>query len=125
MHYTNVDVYLTLSSIPYYSHPLLKCHVSSIPIYAGLKPKWRGVSFFSVIVAIGIAICFYVYTSTGVFGFLTFLPNECVNSDILRNYCPNDVAISIARGLLILCLITSYPILHFCGRFVVLYKHII
>ena len=57
---------------------------------------------------------------TGIFGVLTFTGSsgECLNSDILRNYCPNDILVSIARGMLFLSLLTSYPILAFCGRFV-------
>ena len=29
---------------------------------------------------------------------------------------PDDIAVCIARAFIIMCVITSYPILHFCGR---------
>ena len=89
-----------------------QCHISAVPIYAGLQK--RTVKNFFFITIVGILICTIVYSMTGVFGMLTF-PGE-LNSDILRNYCPKDIPVSIARGTLVLCLITSYPILFFCGR---------
>ena len=93
----------------------LQCHVSSIPIYSGIREK--SVKKFFFIAAAGLSICLFVYTLTGTFGFLTFVPRgECLNSDILRNYCPTDIPVAVARGLMILCLLTSYPVLHFPGR---------
>lgn len=89
-----------------------QCHISAVPIYAGLQK--RTVKNFFFITVIGIFICTVVYSMTGVFGMLTF-PGD-LNSDILRNYCSKDIPVSIARGTLVLCLITSYPILFFCGR---------
>ena len=92
-----------------------QCHISAVPIYAGLKT--RTVKNFFFITTIGILICTVVYSLTGVFGLMTFVGrDEPIKSDVLRNYCPNDIPVSIARGTLILCLITSYPILFFCGR---------
>ena len=94
-----------------------QCHISSVPIYAGLKT--RTTKNFLFIVLLGILLCTIVYTLTGVFGMITFShPSVPLSSDILRNYCPNDIAVSIARGTLIFCLITSYPILFYCGRLV-------
>ena len=92
-----------------------QCHVSSVPIYAGLRK--RSLKRYSLVVAIGMLVCVGVYTLSGTFGYLTFTDHPaCINADILRNYCPRDVPISIARVMMVLCIITSYPILHFVGR---------
>ena len=69
------------------------------------------------VVAVALSVCVLVYTITGVFGYLTFHGNACISSDILRNYCPQDAAIDVARVMLVLVMITSYPILAFCGRY--------
>ena len=73
---------------------------------------------FAIVVAAAVSICFCVYTLTGVFGYLTFYRKECIESDILRNYSPKDVMVDVARAMLGLVVVTSYPILTFCGRFV-------
>jgi len=51
---------------------------------------------------------------SGVCGFLTFGSN--VSQDVLMSYPPDDIAVAIARAFIIICVVTSYPILHFCGR---------
>ncbi|XP_064836006.1 sodium-coupled neutral amino acid transporter 7-like [Oncorhynchus masou masou] len=89
-----------------------QCHVSSVPVFnsmrrSELKP-WGGV------VTVGMIICLFVYTGTGVCGFLSFGSN--VSQDVLMSYPPNDIAVAIARAFVVICVITSYPILHFCGR---------
>uniref|UniRef100_A0AAZ3RMH7 Sodium-coupled neutral amino acid transporter 7 n=1 Tax=Oncorhynchus tshawytscha TaxID=74940 RepID=A0AAZ3RMH7_ONCTS len=89
-----------------------QCHVSSVPVFnsmrrSELKP-WGGV------VTVGMIICLFVYTGTGVCGFLSFGSN--VSQDVLMSYPPNDIAVAIARAFIVICVITSYPILHFCGR---------
>ena len=73
------------------------------------------------VVAVALSICVLVYTVTGVFGYLTFLGHSCFSPDILRNYCPQDPAVDVARVMLILVMITSYPILAFCGRCCILH----
>ena len=98
--------------------PVLQCHVSSVPVYAGLRR--RSVRAYLPLVAVSLAACLAVYSLTGVFGFLTFHKYACINSDILRNYRPQDPAIDVARVMLILVMITSYPILAFCGRYCIL-----
>lgn len=89
-----------------------QCHVSSVPVFnsmsrSEIKP-WGGV------VTAGMIICLFVYTGTGVCGFLSFGSN--VSQDILMSYPPDDVAVAIARAFIVVCVVTSYPILHFCGR---------
>ncbi|XP_065913561.1 sodium-coupled neutral amino acid transporter 7-like isoform X2 [Dysidea avara] len=93
-----------------------QCHISSVPIYAGLR--MRSLRRYAVVVAIGIAVCVGVYSLTGTFGYLTFHGRPtCIDADILRNYCPKDIPVNVARVMLTICIITSYPILHFVGRF--------
>ena len=112
-------LYLKFRGDPHHTHThththTLQCHVSSIPIYVSLKR--RKLNVFSVVIIAAIIICLLVYTLTGVFGYLTFHGHYCLASDILRNYCPRDITVDIARGLLIVVMVTSYPILTFCGR---------
>ncbi|XP_076879215.1 sodium-coupled neutral amino acid transporter 7 isoform X2 [Brachyhypopomus gauderio] len=89
-----------------------QCHVSSVPVFNSMKKaelrSWGGVVTFSML------ICLFVYTGTGVCGFLSFGSN--VSQDVLMSYPSNDVAVAIARAFIIICVVTSYPILHFCGR---------
>ena len=85
-----------------------------MPIYAGLKT--RSLRAYIPVVAVALCVCVAVYTVTGVFGYLSFHGHTCISSDILRNYCPQDPAIDVARVMLILVMVTSYPILAFCGR---------
>lgn len=39
-----------------------------------------------------------------------------MDPDVLRSYPSEDVAVAVARAFIILSVLTSYPILHFCGR---------
>ncbi|KAK3533887.1 hypothetical protein QTP70_032996 [Hemibagrus guttatus] len=89
-----------------------QCHVSSVPVFnsmrnATLRP-WGGV------VTLGMIICLFVYTGTGVCGFLSF--GSTVNQDVLLSYPSDDIAVAVARAFIIISVVTSYPILHFCGR---------
>ncbi|XP_061521639.1 sodium-coupled neutral amino acid transporter 7 isoform X1 [Phycodurus eques] len=54
---------------------------------------------------------------SGVCGFLTFGSN--VSQDVLMSYPSDDIAVAIARAFIVVCVVTSYPILHFCGRAVI------
>ncbi|TMS12895.1 Putative sodium-coupled neutral amino acid transporter 7 [Larimichthys crocea] len=72
---------------------------------------------WGLVVTLSMIICLFVYTGTGVCGFLTFGSN--VNQDVLMSYPSNDIAVAIARAFIVICVITSYPILHFCGRAVI------
>lgn len=51
---------------------------------------------------------------SGICGFLTF--GASVDPDVLLSYPSNDVAVAVARAFIILSVLTSYSILHFCGR---------
>lgn len=52
--------------------------------------------------------------SSGICGFLTF--GAAVDPDVLLSYPSEDMAVAVARAFIILSVLTSYPILHFCGR---------
>ncbi|XP_078067296.1 sodium-coupled neutral amino acid transporter 7 isoform X1 [Mustelus asterias] len=92
-----------------------QCHVSSVPVFSSMEKP--GVRRWGWVVTAAVVICLFVYTGTGVCGFLTFGSN--VNVDVLLSYPSNDIAVTIARAAIILCVLTSYPILHFCGRTVI------
>ncbi|KAK1891755.1 putative sodium-coupled neutral amino acid transporter 7 [Dissostichus eleginoides] len=77
----------------------------------------KAIKPWGVVVTFSMIICLFVYTGTGVCGFLTFGSN--VNQDVLMSYPSDDIAVAIARAFIVICVITSYPILHFCGRAVI------
>lgn len=89
-----------------------QCHISSVPVFNSMRKRdlkpWGGV------VTAGMIICLFVYTGTGVCGFLSFGAN--VDQDVLMSYPSDDIAVAIARAFIVICVVTSYPILHFCGR---------
>ena len=105
-----------------------QCHVSAVPVYASMRQKsansWLTGEFLSLlmsinlklflVVTISLILCCIVYTLTGTFGYLTF--GEDVNNDILVSYSATDPLVIAARVLMAVAMITSYPILHFCGR---------
>jgi len=90
--------------------------VSAVPVYTDMKS--RNLKSFVLVIIPAVFICFCVYSLTGVFGYLTFHTQEgvCIASDILVNYCPKDIIVDVARIFLVAVIITSYPILTFCGR---------
>ena len=57
---------------------------------------------------------FPVFTFSGICGYLTF--GDDVKSDILQSYNAKDMWVVIARVAIIIAMLTSYPIVHFCGR---------
>ncbi|CAK6954898.1 putative sodium-coupled neutral amino acid transporter 7 [Scomber scombrus] len=92
-----------------------QCHVSCVPVFNSMSKK--EIKPWGVVVTFSMIICLFVYIGTGVCGFLTFGSN--VSQDVLMSYPPNDIAVAIARAFIVICVITSYPILHFCGRAVI------
>ncbi|XP_059523875.1 sodium-coupled neutral amino acid transporter 7 isoform X4 [Myotis daubentonii] len=92
-----------------------QCHVSSVPIFNSMQQPevktWGGVVTAAMVIALA------VYMGTGICGFLTF--GASVDPDVLLSYPSNDVAVAVARAFIILSVLTSYSILHFCGRAVV------
>ncbi|KAM9817067.1 sodium-coupled neutral amino acid transporter 7 [Neosynchiropus ocellatus] len=92
-----------------------QCHVSSVPVFNSMRKK--EIKPWGLVVTLSMIICLFVYTGTGVCGYLTFGSN--VSQDVLMSYPPDDIAVAIARAFIIVCVVTSYPILHFCGRAVI------
>ncbi|XP_072729060.1 sodium-coupled neutral amino acid transporter 7 isoform X2 [Ciconia boyciana] len=89
-----------------------QCHVSSVPVFNSMKQP--EVKTWGAVVTVAMVIALFVYTGTGVCGFLTF--GASVEQDVLLSYPSNDIPVALARAFIILCVLTSYPILHFCGR---------
>ncbi|OXB74055.1 UNVERIFIED_CONTAM: hypothetical protein H355_003118 [Colinus virginianus] len=89
-----------------------QCHVSSVPVFNSMKQP--EVKTWGAVVTAAMVIALFVYTGTGVCGFLTF--GASVDQDVLLSYPSNDIPVALARAFIILCVLTSYPILHFCGR---------
>lgn len=92
-----------------------QCHVSCVPVFNSMSRK--EIKPWGLVVTLSMIICLFVYTGTGVCGFLTF--GSGVSQDVLMSYPPNDIAVAIARAFIVICVVTSYPILHFCGRAVI------
>uniref|UniRef100_A0A8C5I5X4 Sodium-coupled neutral amino acid transporter 7 n=1 Tax=Gouania willdenowi TaxID=441366 RepID=A0A8C5I5X4_GOUWI len=92
-----------------------QCHVSCVPVFNSMSRKQ--IKPWGLVVTLSMIICLFVYTGTGVCGFLTF--GSSVSQDVLISYPSDDVAVAIARAFIVICVITSYPILHFCGRAVI------
>lgn len=92
-----------------------QCHVSCVPVFNSMSRK--EIKPWGVVVTLSMIICLFVYTGTGVCGYLTF--GSSVSQDVLMSYPPNDIAVAIARAFIVICVVTSYPILHFCGRAVI------
>nr|XP_056718586.1 sodium-coupled neutral amino acid transporter 7 [Euleptes europaea] len=89
-----------------------QCHVSSVPVFNSMKRP--ALKPWGAVVTAAMIIALFVYTGTGVCGFLTF--GSGVEQDVLLSYPSNDIPVAIARAFIIVCILTSYPILHFCGR---------
>nr|XP_039273186.1 putative sodium-coupled neutral amino acid transporter 7 [Styela clava] len=102
---------MTFSAIPaiFFAY---QCHVSSVPVYATLKRKTM--SNWSIVIVSSMVLCATTYTVTGVFGYLTF--GDAAKSDILQSYDAKDWFVIAARISVVVAMITSYPILQFCGR---------
>ncbi|XP_070712242.1 sodium-coupled neutral amino acid transporter 7 [Pempheris klunzingeri] len=92
-----------------------QCHVSCVPVFNSMSRK--EIKPWGFVVTLSTIICLFVYTGTGVCGFLTF--GSSVSQDVLMSYPPDDIAVAIARAFIVICVVTSYPILHFCGRAVI------
>ncbi|XP_054626703.1 sodium-coupled neutral amino acid transporter 7 [Dunckerocampus dactyliophorus] len=92
-----------------------QCHVSCVPVFNSMSKK--AIKPWGLVVTFSMIICLFVYTGTGVCGYLTF--GSVVSQDVLMSYPSDDIAVAIARAFIVVCVVTSYPILHFCGRAVI------
>lgn len=89
-----------------------QCHLSSVPVYASLKT--RNVGHFGLIILTAMLISSSAYILSGVYGYLTF--GYAVCPDILNTYSPRNITICIARVMILVNMLTTYPVLHYCGR---------
>ncbi|KAL1447807.1 hypothetical protein MTO96_028318 [Rhipicephalus appendiculatus] len=89
-----------------------QCHVSSVPIYSCLED--RRLSTFAKAVLSATLFTALLYTVAGVFGYLTF--GQGVASDILELYDARQPLVLVGILAMALKIITTYPILTFCGR---------
>merc|ERR1719150_298150 len=101
------DVFLVVPTICFG----YQCHVSVIPIYSCMKS--RTLKTFTTAVTIAIVICVACYTIFAIYGYLTF--GSKVNEDILMSYKGSGLVYA-AMYAMALKVITTYPILLFCGR---------
>ncbi|XP_038068401.1 putative sodium-coupled neutral amino acid transporter 7 [Patiria miniata] len=89
-----------------------QCHISAVPVYASLKQ--RTVGQFAWVITGALLIATVTYVLTGIYGSLTFGDRVC--SDVLLSYDSGNVTVTVARVMILGNMLTSYPILHFCGR---------
>ena len=98
----------------YLANTFVQCHVAAVSVYSELKK--RSVRRYIVVIVTVMSSCLIVYSITGAFGYLTFNGRACISGDVLRNYCPRDIPISIARVMIVVSLITLYPIICYNSR---------
>lgn len=101
------DVFLVVPTICFG----YQCHVSVIPIYSCMKE--RTLKNFTIAVTTAIIICVASYTIVATYGYLTF--GNKVNEDILMSYEGGGLVYA-GMYAMALKIITTYPILLFCGR---------
>ena len=88
-----------------------QCHVSVIPIYSCMKK--RTLKNFTHSVSLAILICCCCYTLSAIYGYWTF--GSTVDDDILMSYNGGGLVYG-GMYAMALKIITTYPILLFCGR---------
>lgn len=89
-----------------------QCHLTSIAVYKELSnptPARMGVVTF-----IALGLCGLLYTSAGLFGYLTF--GSETQSDVLVNYTSDEIPVQICRVCMAVVAAFSYPILNFVTR---------
>ncbi|KAG9475251.1 hypothetical protein GDO78_003611 [Eleutherodactylus coqui] len=92
-----------------------QCHEACITIYSSMKNK--SLSNWVVVSVVSMLICLFIYSLTGIYGFLTF--GESVAADILMSYPGADAVVIVARLLFGISIITIYPIILLLGRSVI------
>lgn len=89
-----------------------QCHVSSVPIYSCLED--RRMKTFSMSVLTAVVLTALMYTIVAVYGYLTF--GQGVGGDILQMYDARNAFVLIGIIAMAAKIVTTYPILAFCGR---------
>lgn len=77
-------------------------------------------SRMAIFVAVAGSICFVVYSAMGVFGYITFGDHGGIESNILNSYSDHDPLVAVARVVVGLVMVVSYPVNQFCAQSAVL-----
>ncbi|XP_014219186.1 putative sodium-coupled neutral amino acid transporter 7 [Copidosoma floridanum] len=88
-------------------------HMTAIPMYACMKN--RQIGKFTLCAIVSSIICFFAYSTVGVFGYATFGIGK-VPSDILQGYSDKSTTLTIAIIAIAIKNFTTYPIVLYCGR---------
>jgi len=89
-----------------------QCHLSCIPTYTATRRETR--PLFPRICFCASLVCLILYTTAGVAGSTTFGLNT--ETSILDNFDKDDMGATTGKLLVAMAVLTSYPILSFCGR---------
>lgn len=104
------DIFLVVPTICF----SYQCHLNIVPIFACTKN--RESKCFDKAIILSVVICFVIYNTFAIFGYLTF--GSFVQPDILLNYKPTPEVLAGVVGIAVK-MIVSYPLLQFVGRKVV------
>ena len=102
------DMFASLPIIAY----AMAFHIQLPPVFLELSnssvPKFR-------IVIIGtLAICVFLYSIVGMFGYAEF--GELTEGNILQNYSSDSIFVNIARCCMTITALFSYPLMNFVNR---------
>lgn len=93
---------------------LFQTHEIVVPVYACMKE--RSMKSFTKATFLAMGILFVIYCMAGSFGYITF--GSLIAPDIMEQYDANDPVVLIGIGALVIKMITTYPQLVLCGRYV-------
>ena len=85
-----------------------------MPVYACMNEKERNMKSFGKTTALTLLILFFLYSTAGTFGYLTF--GSSVSADIMQRYDAKDPLVMIGIVALVIKMITTYPPMIVCGR---------
>ncbi|XP_074597870.1 sodium-coupled neutral amino acid transporter 7-like isoform X2 [Brevipalpus obovatus] len=91
-----------------------QCHLSWVPTYARMQQNFSSTKLWITIIG-SILICVISYSWAIVFGILTFGSGK-LDTDLMKNYDPNEKVVLIGILCLIFKTVTTYPLLLFCAR---------
>lgn len=89
-----------------------QCHMTSVPLYAELYN--RTLPRYSIVIAVAMVLVSASYLLLGVLGLLMF--GHATKPDIIMNYPPDSVMITVGRFAVAFSVSMTYPIVLFIGR---------
>lgn len=89
-------------------------HFNLVPVYREMKNKSK-INMSSVVIC-SMFTCFLVYFTIGIFGYMTFAHTSKMLGNVLENYQKNSVIIIIAKMMVYVVILLSYPVVNFAGR---------